>query len=464
LWAVDDGKDLGYCVPADVDVRRFAVSRDGKSFALGDADRSLQLWSMRHRDRIGSPLLHRRELNAVAVSPDGKYALSAAGNAVSLWRAPRPETVLDIREGDWIKAVAFSPDAQFILTAGGALGLRGEGRLWNAATGEPIGPPMVHKDIATIAEFSPDGKMAATAGVDGLVRIADGRTGEPGAALQHNGGVFAISFSPAGDLVVTGSHGPKARIWDPASGKLAGEVLADNTSVMTVGFSPVGDAFFTGGFNDGLRLFRTSNHESLGHSPEAEPIFIAAFNRDGSLIAVASGRRARIFDVIAQRYLEAEWIHPDKIRTIAFSPDGRSILVAGEDGAAQILSNDLSRKIHRFQHGQPVKAAIFVPGGRFVLTGSDDFTAKLWDLEVGRSVGPALRLKGAVSGVATTRDGSRYAAVGRGPVRIWETPKSWEGDRAEVQAQVESRTGMELDEDYEVRFLDAAAWTKRLER
>ncbi len=56
-------------------------------------------------------------------------------------------------------AVAFSPDGRTILTAS----VDKTARLWDAATGQPVGLPMAHPRRVSVA-FSPDGRRVLTAG------------------------------------------------------------------------------------------------------------------------------------------------------------------------------------------------------------------------------------------------------------------------------------------------------------
>ena len=85
--------------------------------------------------------------------------------------------------------VAFSPDGK-LLAAG-----YGDGyvRLWNPATGQAIGSPLLadsgpQPGVSGVA-FSPDGKLLATAGGDGYVRLWNPATGQAAGAplLAHIG-------------------------------------------------------------------------------------------------------------------------------------------------------------------------------------------------------------------------------------------------------------------------------------
>jgi WD40 repeat protein len=64
-------------------------------------------------------------------------------------------------------ALAFSPDSNIILTGS----WDHTARLWDAATGMPIGPPLLHHDKLWAVAFSPDGKAILTGGDDNKARL-----------------------------------------------------------------------------------------------------------------------------------------------------------------------------------------------------------------------------------------------------------------------------------------------------
>src|SRR5262249_27635204 len=137
----------------------------------------------------------------------------------------RPITPPIRSAGQLMKAV-LSPDGRRLLTAAGD-----EALVWDATTGRPLTPLLRHNAPVTVASFSPDGARVLTAGQDGTPRLWAGTAGEPPARpIEHDDPVARATFSPDGRLLFTTtgdiaelgrrrSMQPTARLWDAATGQ-----------------------------------------------------------------------------------------------------------------------------------------------------------------------------------------------------------------------------------------------------
>src|SRR5208337_797846 len=152
-------------------------------------------------------------------------------------------------------AVPFSPDGTRIVTASQDK----TARIWDAATGKPIGEPLKgHEGVVTGASFSPDGTRIVTASQDKTARIWDAATGKPiGDPLRgHEGVVTGAAFSPDGRRIVTASQDKTARIWDAATGNPIGEPLKGHgDAVNGAAFSPDGTRIVTASGDKTARIW-----------------------------------------------------------------------------------------------------------------------------------------------------------------------------------------------------------------
>ncbi len=120
---------------------------------------------------------HSSYVTALAISPDGKSALSGGGDGtLSLWDLLSGREVRKIRVVKAffysVNAVAFSPDGKSALSGS----TDGTLRLWDLFSGRQIREICAFdafvSSVNTVA-FSPDGKTALSGGADGTLRLWD---------------------------------------------------------------------------------------------------------------------------------------------------------------------------------------------------------------------------------------------------------------------------------------------------
>ena len=92
-------------------------------------------------------------------------------------------------------------------------------RLWKLTEGGPSPPPLTlrgHQGAIASLAFSPDGQWLATAGDDATTRLWNLSAEEPGLApivLRERAEVFATRFSSDGRWLATAGNDPSARLW-----------------------------------------------------------------------------------------------------------------------------------------------------------------------------------------------------------------------------------------------------------
>ena len=141
--------------------------------------------------------------------------------------------------------------------------------------------------------------------------------------------------------------------------------------------------------------------------------------------------------------------------TAAFSPDGRLILTGSHNKTAQLWDAATGQPVGpSLPHDSAVLSVAFSPDGQWILTGSADKTARLWDTATGQPIGPRLVHEAAVRAVRFRPDGRGFLAASR-VARLWEVPKSNDGDLDQIALRTRGLTALELDPDGRISVLDA---------
>jgi WD40 repeat protein/predicted Ser/Thr protein kinase len=356
---------------------------------------------------------------------DAEFQRLNRQNLAGWYRELRPLRAVLEHRGK-VRALAFSRDSKTAVLGDQT----GYARIWDLATGTPIGLPLRHESAIQAVAFSPDGKVILTAGDDSTARRWNAATGEPiGKPLQHQGKLWSAVFSPDGRVILTGSWDSTARLWNAATGEPIGKPLQHPTAVLTVAFSPDGKIVLTGDNDDAACFWEAATGKRLNRILQHRgPVRAVAFSPDGQTVLTGSAdQTAQLWEAASGKPRGPRLQHQGTIREVAFSPDGQTALTASEDSFARLWKTRTGELIAELPHNAAfVLTASFSPDGKTVVTGSGDGAAQLWSAATGKPLGDPLRHQDEVFCAGFSPDGKylltgdEFIAGQSGAGRLWE--------------------------------------------
>ncbi len=427
------------------------------------AGSSAILWDGQSGGRLLALAGHTENIKDGTFSPDGsRLVTTSADQTARLWDGQSGQLVA-VLEGH--TGTVYS--ASFTLAGGKAImtvSADGTARLWDSQTGRSLFPPIGHprysqilaisadgsrmvirsesgtlelwdrilgsirsaltaKDTALGGEgdgsevpvsFSPNGRRLITGGSDGMVRIWDGRSGQPLVALKgHRSRVLSIAWTADSSLFVTGSSDGSARLWGSGIGRSPYPMDGHTSEITGLSFSPDGKKLLSVSRDGDGRLWSVEGGELIHRlSGPRRPIDQAFISADGQrAITLVSGgvgvggRTPCIVKVWDLRSGQIKYSFGEQLelgRALAVTSDGERVLTTPTAASSGLGEGEPVGLLFSLSepgpsgptpiatlrgHSAPLSTAAFSPDGALLVTGSDDHGLRIWD---GRS-GQALR-------------------------------------------------------------------------
>ena len=365
VWDLSTGEEIGVLSGDQGHTGAItALSLNPRKNLLASAslDHSIGLWDPLDRSALRPLNGHRSEVWCVAISPDGDSIASASKDGdLRIWPAS-PPPVTDAIDGNFVP-LAISADGRRLAAsaADGSISIIG---LPDLAVERSF-------QAGPLAAMTSDLGRVAYAQAGGRIRLLEPGKGEPVSFAASEEELDFLAISPDGSSLLSQSRLQNMRWWDLRT--LGGEPAAtlDAEFAIFSADSSTLAAFGLGGrveiWNAETRRLRNSwsTDRSFG--------FSAALSADGAWLATTGGLAdsenvVSLWDSASGELIGSFLGHKQSVRSVAFSPDGRTLATASDDGSLKLWNVATRQELLSIRRlGSTLRHLLFSPDGAWLV-------------------------------------------------------------------------------------------------
>ncbi len=266
-------------------INAIAISADNHWLISASDDGVVNLWDMTTRRYAFSFLGQTQPATSVAISANGQYIASGCRDGkVTLWRLPQRTLLKTLMDRGTITShagpvydITFTSDSKKLISAGADRCIK----TWSVETGKVLQTrKSPHSEVRAIA-LSPDGRWLAAGSADHITLWAMPQRGAPVWSGAHSAALQAVAISPDSQTVVSADQGGGIKIWQLASGHRTHAWLAHQPGAMAIALHPTQRLVASAALDSSLKIWDIELGTQVQSLTGNAPI---AFSGDGSIL------------------------------------------------------------------------------------------------------------------------------------------------------------------------------------
>ncbi len=299
LWDPATGRAIGPVADENGAMLGMSLAPDGRTLALVQSPGRLRLWDTATGKELPQSPQGPAAITAAVFAPKGRTLITASATGhLHFWNCDKAEEPREARNvGAAIRLLAATNDGATVAWCGNQHRVI----LWDIRAGKMLRQFRPQGNQISQLAFSPDGETLLIADSAGIHLFALSDESASRDLSGRLGGAFAAAVSPDGRMVATGGQDGVARLWEIASGKERRALYGDTASVRAAAFSSDGTLLATGSNNGFIRLWDVaSGHRLHSFGGHRGPVLALAFaEHDTALLTASADGTALVWDLPA---------------------------------------------------------------------------------------------------------------------------------------------------------------------
>lgn len=361
---------------------------------------------------------HLDWVEAIAFSADDQFIASGSNDrTIRIWRTDNGQLVRTLAgHTSGIKVIAFSPQGHYLASGG----KDGKIKIWDWQTGLEIKTLQGHSDIITDLAWSPDGTKLASSGWDRRVRVWDFATGNELKSFINETWVRAVAWSSDGTFLLSGGDDLSIKVWQVDLGELSAE-FETRDNIMSLSAAPKGALVAMVLKNGVLEVLNLETGERIvpeGYQGEAAAI---SWSFDGRYLAAGTARLIQVWDMNEPKLVQSIDTE-NSILALDWGSESYLLAAGSYRGIIDLWSAESGKNLLSISgHTRAVKALAWSPQRNCLASGGEDGAIRVWDLDARKERFQLASGHGRpIEDLAWSPDGNYLASCGHDLlVRVW---------------------------------------------